>query len=172
MNPNSIFTWLFSQLCATALWNGLKRGLRKGGGRGGGGGVVAGAIKNWLSCQLKGSVVKIILSETGWRCASWRGGVGGGLWPVDCYDGPGRRAEGVFSAQKISGDKRWVRVAGQFRHHLMLFSETSERKQKVERREDKNVSNGGRCSRNSLSKWLRRHSALSENTSVEVKNNF
>lgn len=31
-----------------------------------------------------------------------------------------------WTMKKISGDKRWLRVAGQFCHHLMLFSKTGE----------------------------------------------
>lgn len=34
--------------------------------------------------------------------------------------------------KKISGDTRGLGVAGQFCHHLMLFSKTEERKQKDE----------------------------------------
>lgn len=141
-----------------------------GGGRGGDTAVrvLPGAIKRWLSCQLKGSEVKLILSETGWRWASWRGGVGVGGCDPSIVMMDREEAEGVFSAQKISGDKRWARVAGQFCDHLMLFSETSKRKQKV------GVGGGGwgGVALGTLSNWLRRHSALSENTSVEVKKNF
>lgn len=95
--------------------------------------VLAGAIKSWLSYQLEGSEVKLILSETGWHWASWRGGVRGAV-TCDCYDGPGRRGSlQCTKKKKTSGDKRWVRVTSQFCHHLMLFSETSNRKSRGER---------------------------------------
>lgn len=118
-------TWLLWRHRTGAVWIGLERSLR------GlshvfyhtGVPVLTGAIKSWLSCQLKGSEVKLILSETGWQWAAWRGGVRG-LWPVDCYDGLGRRAEELRECTKTSGDKRSIRVTGQISRHLMLFSET------------------------------------------------
>lgn len=125
--------------------------------------ILTGAIKSWLSCQLKGSEVKLILSETGWQWAAWRGGVRG-PWPVDCYDGLGRTAVEVRERTKTSGDKRWIRVTGQICRHLMLFSET--RLEKAE--------GGERCPTGAvlLRAFYRNDSALSENTSVEVKNNL
>lgn len=139
--------------CTRAVWNRLERSLR---------GlshvfyhtavpVLTGAIKSWLSCQLKGSEVKLILSETGCQWAAWRGGVGG-LWPVDCYDGLGRRVEGEHKKTVVTrGESGWLdnSVATWF-----SFLKPGWESGRLRGKECRNVPDGGCSSKSFLSKWL------------------
>lgn len=131
--------------------------------------VLAGAIKSWLSCQLKGSEVKLILSETGRAVSLMESrGRGRGGCDLSIVMMDREREWGESSACQKSAVTRGE--AGWLANSVTTWWAFLKPARKSRRSWGQRIKMCC-CFWNSLSKWLRRHSALSENTSVEVKNN-
>lgn len=140
---------------------------------------MTGAIKSWLSCQLKGSEVKLILSEKGLWWATGRGYGAVTCWLSEVW-WTGKRNSGGRGYAVCGSHELWRKSAvtrgdsGWLDNYVTTWCSFLKLGKKTEgwkgESESKNTSSRGCSSKDILVQRLRHHSELFENTSVEVKN--